>query len=183
MRQSSAATSLSLIGATTIITVLTAGMCFSQDKAATGAPPKRDLSDYEKAGPFDLSLWARDRAKTEAVIREWIWHHWKEKRLAHLVFNAQSIEGEPSKSLYYVEPDGAGGWRVSVRIERHLSDRRGSGRRWFEAVEFDAFALEPVEPRNSGLVPYKPIGESEDVSPQRYRLLLKDKKGKILQEL
>lgn len=144
----------------------------------------RDLSFYDKAGPYTigLKLDAQARAKIEAEIREFLWNHWHYRQLGHLVATQYSKEGEPSTSFYFVEPDEKGVWRIAVKIDRTLNDRRDSKGPHRESIEYDAYSVERIEVPKNGLTHRVVIPEKETRSSLLYRLVLKDKEGNLLLE-
>lgn len=145
----------------------------------------RDLSRYEKAGPYtiELKLDAQARAKLEADIREFLWNHWQQRRLGHVMVTQYSKEGEPSTSSYLVEPDEKGVWHIAVKTDRTLIDRGGVKSQRRESVEYAAYSVERIEVPKDGLTPSVVIPEGETRTPQSYRLALKDEKGKALTEI
>lgn len=145
----------------------------------------RDLSLYEKVGPYNLELTidAQARASKEAEIREFLWNHWQQRRLGQATVTRYSREGEPSTSSYFVEPDENGIWYIAVKIDRTLVDRGGSKGQHQESVEYDAYFVERIEVPKDGLTARVPIPAAETRSPQSYLLALKDKSGKALSEI
>src|SRR2546426_888613 len=98
----------------------------------------RDLSLYEKIGPYTLELTidAQARASKEAEIREFLWNHWQRRRLGQVAVTRYSREGEPSTSAYFVEPDEKGIWHIAVKIDRTLVDRGDSKGQHQGSVEY-----------------------------------------------
>ena len=145
----------------------------------------RDLRSYEKAGPFNiaLNLDAQPRIKLEAKVREFVWEHWRKRRLGYVTFTKFSKEGEPSTSHLFVEPDEEGVWCVAIKIDRVVVERRGSKRRHGSSTEYIAYAVERIEVPTSGLDEPILIPEADLKKPDLYRLVLKDKDGKALSRL
>jgi hypothetical protein len=145
----------------------------------------RDLSRYEKAGPYtmELKLDAKARAKLESDIREFLWNHWQQRRPGQVTITRYSREGEPSTSSYFVEPDEKGVWHIAVKIDRTLVDRGGSTGQHQESVEYDAYSVERIEVPHDGLKPRIVIPRDEMRAPQSYRLVFKDFEGKFLAEI
>jgi hypothetical protein len=145
----------------------------------------RNLSLYEKAGPYNLELMldAQVRASKEAAVREFLWDHWQQRRLGQVTVTRYSREGEPSASFYFVEPDERGIWRIAVEIDRTLVDRGGSKNQRHESVEYEAYSVERIEVPKDGLTQRVVIPEAEMRSPESYRLALKDQEGKSLTEI
>jgi hypothetical protein len=145
----------------------------------------RDLSRYDKAGPYiiELDLDAQSRANVEAEVREFPWNHWHRHRLGHVAVTHYSKEGEPNTSSYYVEPDAIGAWIIAVKIDRMLVGRGGSKSQRYETVEYDAYFVERIEVPKDGLTQRVVIPEVETRSSTAYRLVLRDKERKPLAEI
>jgi hypothetical protein len=84
---------------------------------------KRKLDDYERLGPLchELIRYGADQ-DIERRVKDFIWQHWKEKRRGFVIVTFHSIEGEPSTSFMFIEPDAKGRWHVDTKIERKLFD-------------------------------------------------------------
>lgn len=145
----------------------------------------RDLSGYEKAGPYtiELNLDAPARANIEAEVREFLWNHWQQRRLGYVRVTLFSKEGEPSASSYFVEPDEKSAWRIAVKIDRTMVNRGDSKSQRHESVEYGAYFVERIEVPKDGLTHRAVLPDGERRSPQSYRLALKDEKGKSLTEI
>ena len=168
----------------TLVLLAVSGCLLSADGAQRERPMRRDLSRYDKAGPYvvDLKVGADARSKIEAQVREFLWDHWRRRRLGHLASKGYSKEGEPSTSSYFIEPDQAGIWHISVTIERTRFARGGAKGEWQERHEYCAYSLERIEVPNDGLTPRIPIPDGESRPPGEYRLVLKDSGGKTINE-
>src|SRR5437868_2543359 len=70
---------------------------------------KRKLEDYEKLGPLchELIRYGPEQ-DIERQVKDFIWQHWKEKRRGLVIVTFHSIEGEPSTSFMFIEPDDKG---------------------------------------------------------------------------
>jgi hypothetical protein len=149
----------------------------------------RDLTLYEKAGPYHIRPLARDVEAVKAEIREFLWQHWHEHRRGHLVVVSHSKEGEPSTASYFIEPYKNNNWNITVKIDRvrygrrPTSDPAYTGEKIRETVEYAANFVERIEIPSNGLVRRVVIPKEEPRSPQLYRLRLKDKNKKVLVEL
>lgn len=84
---------------------------------------KRRLDEYEKLGPLchELIHYGAEQ-DIERRVKDFIWQHWKEKRRGFVIVTFHSIEGEPSTSFMFIEPDAEGRWHVDTKIERRLFD-------------------------------------------------------------
>jgi hypothetical protein len=144
----------------------------------------RDLSRYNQAGPYsiELKLDTQTRNKIEAEIREFLWNHWRQHVLGYIVATWHSKEGEPSTSSYFIEPSEKGTWRIVIQINRMLIGG-GSKSQYHDSVEYEAYSVERVEVPKDGLSQRVTISEKEVRSPQTYRLVLKDERGKVLAEI
>lgn len=145
---------------------------------------RRDLSLYEKAEPYTLEIMLdrQTRATKEGEIREFLWNHWRQRRLGQLTVTRFSREGEPTASSYFIEPDEKGVWRIAVRIDRTLVARGGLKGQRQESLEYSAYTVDRVEFPKSGLTP-RVLSRNQVRSPQSYRLALKDEKGETLPEI
>ena len=77
----------------------------------------RDLARYETRGPFILHervITADDRALIDAQMRDFLWSCWHQHRRCRLITLAFSMEGLPTRTTYFIEPDEKGIWRVVI---------------------------------------------------------------------
>lgn len=145
---------------------------------------KRDLSLYDKAGPFSLDVSASRevRRRTEAQAREFLWDHWHHRKRGYLTFTDHSIEGEPSTSSFFIEPDEKGAWRVSVTIRRTLFARGERKGKWQEHREYCSYSIGRIRIPTDGLTPRQTIPDNEKTPPQAYLLVFKDARGEVIAE-
>jgi hypothetical protein len=138
---------------------------------------QRDLNDYDKIS-FVVSA-TENPYPTIAKVRSFVWRHWTERTLGYAEMRLYSKEGEPSKSFIFIESDKTGAWRVAVRIERELHDRRlvGDPKRTGEIIRqtnsYEAHTVEQVKSK------YK----NASMSKKDFLLKFKDNNGNILAEL
>jgi hypothetical protein len=80
----------------------------------------RDLTHYDDGGAFDLVRPGRPytNANMRPKLREFLWEHWTQKHLAHVVVTVYTIEGDPTTYNLFVEPDRDQRWRVVAEYER-----------------------------------------------------------------
>jgi hypothetical protein len=144
----------------------------------------RNLFEYEKAGPFSMALKlnSKSRLRLEAEVRDFVWKHWRERRLGYVTFTKFSKEGESSKSDVFIEPDQEGSWRVAVRVERVVVDR-ASKRRQRSAIEYSAYSLERIDPGLRVNAEAIVIPDTAVKNSASYRLVLKNKDGTELTRL
>ena len=50
-------------------------------------------------------------------FREFVWQQWSKQRRTKVTATFYSIEGDPTTSTYYIEPDKSGGWHIFVESE------------------------------------------------------------------
>ncbi len=88
---------------------------------------------------------------TIAKIGDFIWLHWTERTKGYAEMTLYSKEGDQSKWFINIEPDEKGIWRVAMRIERKMHDRRfvGDSNRMGETIyqtyNYEAYAVEQVK--------------------------------------
>jgi len=143
---------------------------------------KRDLTHYDKAGPFTLDVLG-PRGKTEAQVREFLWDHWQRRRLGYLVFTDYSKEGEPTTLSFFVEPDENGEWHTSITWEGMRYARGGRKGKWHEHGEYSAYSLGRIQIPKDGLTPRIPISDDAKRPAGGYLLVFKDSGGKTIMEL
>jgi hypothetical protein len=165
-----------------IVLLLKANPMASADPPQTERP--RDLGRYETAGPYvlDVTLNGRDRDTINAVIRQFIWEHYRSHRLAYVEVTQYSKEGEPSISSYFVEAEKNGAWHLRVEIHRRLIDRRDTTQVHETIDRLDAFALQRVRVAGAGVVQV-PLADSEPIPSTGYRLKLLGKDRELLTEM
>lgn len=145
---------------------------------------KRDLSTYDKAGPYalKLSLAARTRNSMLSALREFIWDHWHNRKRGHVVTTFYSKEGEPITYSFFIEPDEKGSWHVTVEIDRLLTGRGGSKKKYSETDKFAAYTVERIEV-GGNYETIRTIPNDVTREPQSYKLRLIDEKGKVRTEV
>ena len=138
---------------------------------------QRNLNDYDKIS-FVVPV-SENPYPTITKVRDFVWRHWTERTLGYAEMTLYSKEGEPSKSFIFIEPDKTGAWRVAVRIERVLHDRRfiGDPKRTGEIIRqtnsYEAYTVEQAKPKD----------KSASRSKKNFLLRFKDKNGNILAKL
>jgi hypothetical protein len=147
----------------------------------------KNISRYDKLGPYEVPVGGKNLSAVEAEVCEFIWEHWTQHRLGYVIVTFHSIEGEPSTSQMFVEPDEAGLWHLSTRIERKLIDRRAFSDPKFKGTveqtdEYKAYEIERIEVPANGLSKRVVIPASVKRRLDSYLLRLKDKDGKEITE-
>jgi hypothetical protein len=170
------------------ITILV-GVLGLRDLATAGkleTSPERAMDRYERAGPYVLDARVRmtpDANLIEASIRDFVWRHWQYHRLGFLTVVTVSIEGLPNRSVYFIEPDWQGRWSISLQSTEKLLARPGSDEQPEEVETSVIYSVQRVEPSPDGVPSRKVIAGKEQRDAASYRLVLKDKQGKIIRYL
>jgi hypothetical protein len=142
---------------------------------SAGQKIRRDLASYDKAGPyeFDNELHPRDADKLLGELREFLWKHWRERRLALITATFYTIEGDPTKSRYFVESDAKGIWRVRVDSESTISALLPKGKRPRHVSTQDD-NVDRIEASSTSATNSVPIADAEVRLPQTYKLRLRN---------
>jgi hypothetical protein len=160
-----------------ILSFLAISVAFGQSSQTK----QRNLDGYNK---FSVNVpVSKNPYPSIAKVRDFIWIHWKERNLGYVEMTLRNKEGEPSTSYIFIEPDEVGVWRVAMRIERELHDRRlvGDPKRTGEIIRqthsYEAYLVDQVKSTKD-----KPVVNLKN-RRNDYLLRLKDKNGNILAEL
>lgn len=137
---------------------------------------KRDLTRYDKAGPYKVVHWRKDELRTQAEIRGFVWDHWQRRRRGWLTVTTYTKEGAAITSSYFVEPAGQGKWKVSVHRERE--EYYVGGGHALKSSDFDSYTLRRIERRSATGTTEVPIASEAAVSADAYELVLVDRDGK-----
>ncbi len=117
---------------------------------------------------------------TIAKVGDFIWQHWTERTKCYAEMTLYSKEGDPGKWFIRIEPDEKGLWRVAMRIDRKLHDRRHigdsnrTGETIYQTYNYEAYTVERIKLLTGKTNPKlnRQIGD-----PQ---LRFKDKNGKVI---
>jgi hypothetical protein len=148
------------------------------------AQTARDLTRYDDGGSFDFRWSAGPAAHAQMwpKLRDFLWEHWAQKRLARVVVTTASIEGDPTTYKLFVEPDRNQRWRVVAEYK--------SGCCWFYAMEkprkrkysfrkgvtvYDV--VERVQTSRNDLGTWSLIPEGDRREPDSYTLRLRQTAG------
>jgi hypothetical protein len=85
--------------------------------------PQRNLKDYKQGVNLDLKDEFIDSDKTNqqlAPARQFLWDLWKTQTRGYLRRTSYSREGNPAWCTFFVEPDSAGMWRVTLECKRSI---------------------------------------------------------------
>jgi hypothetical protein len=89
----------------------------------------RDLSRYKDGGAYDLN-WSRSGEEHEemrAKLRAFLWEHWSQRRRGRITATIYAIEGDPTTTAFYVEPNESGEWQVTTEYDSECC--------WFYSTE------------------------------------------------
>ena len=112
---------------------------------------------YVTFGPVCVGALGSRINEVKADAREFLWSHWRAHQRALAMLTTHCKEGDPSTSLYYVEPAATGEWQVRVVIEHLRVDRRrplsssGSVQAFRVRTSYVAPVLRRIEPPHDGL--------------------------------
>jgi hypothetical protein len=119
----------------------------------------------------------------QASARDFLWRHWLEHRLGQLVTVKFTPEGLPTRTTLYVEPDSAHRWRIVLEYRTALPGIKPDSNEHFEELTTKiASSIERAEVRPDGTASEKAIRPDDIRDAMSYRLILKDKDGKIVGE-
>lgn len=147
---------------------------------------KHDPAPYDKAGPYsvgnELSPPARSRVVGE--IRGFLWEHWKQRRVGRVTATFYTIEGDPTSSTFFIEPDTKGCWSIRVESVSTISALLPKGRRpRYETTKDSYDAVERIEAIGGSPATSTPIPEQDARQPQTYKLRLKNTRTNSVQIL
>jgi hypothetical protein len=149
-------------------------MLFGQSVLAQNAQ-QRDLTRYDNGGTFDLSwkVGPQVHERMRPKLRNFLWAHWSQKRLGHVVAILYSVEGEPITHHLFVEPDKDGRWHVVSEYESECCWFYAKEKRKRErGVEFYD-TVERIAQTKSGKGSWKIISEGTNRQPNTYWLHLR----------
>ena len=80
------------------------------------SPSRRDLTLYDRAGPFTITPALSKAARNAllAQIRSFLWEHWQQKRRGSLELNSPNAAGRPMTQHFFVEPDASNRWGITL---------------------------------------------------------------------
>jgi hypothetical protein len=150
---------------------------FMVQAKSIGQKIRRNLANYEQAGPYDFDneLHPRDADKLLGELRGFLWKRWRERRLALVTATFYTIEGDPTKSLYFIESDARGTWWVRIDSESTISVLLPKSKRpKHKSTHDDYDSIDRVEPTSTNAPKFIPIPDDEVRQPQTYRLRLRN---------
>lgn len=143
-----------------------------------GQETRRDLTTYDKAGPYTIDYEPPFRGdKYLGEIRSFLWEHWKEKRRGLVTATFYTIEGDPTTSCYFVEPDAKGAWHIRIDSESIISAMLPKGRKPRREISRDSYdEVDRIEKTSENAANPIVVAKQEVREPQTFRLRLRNKK-------
>jgi|HubBroStandDraft_2_1064218.scaffolds.fasta_scaffold46695_2 hypothetical protein len=150
--------------------ILAASVCYGgglfQDVDCGSAP-----ASIEKVPPvhvgYDSSIEERDAAL--GLVRAWIWANWQNRRAAERLVTSISVEGAETKTLITIDEDCTGVWHVVFKFDNY------AGREVQRTSRLDVYAISRVLRSSNVAIP-----EDQPLKSTQYRLILRDRDGKVL---
>lgn len=109
-----------------------------------------------------------------ATLRGFVWKHWRLRIPGQITLIGTTTEGAPYTATYRCQRNDAGSWCVFVQT-RAAPNEAGEQR----LSKYDACAVERVL-FPSGGKEARAIPDDAELAPSRYRLLLKDRDGRVV---
>jgi hypothetical protein len=132
----------------------------------------RDLALYDKAESYVTKPWeGKKYQEINTKIMQFVWEHWEENRLGYLVVTSYSIEGQPTTSSIFIEPNKENIWQVTVEIKRTIIRGKNKARKLYPETGLAVYDV--LERLNfSGEKPV--IIPKQQSPPEKYALRFKD---------
>ena len=142
----------------------------------------RDISRYKNGGAYNLN-WSRSGEELEEMrskVRAFLWEHWSQRRLGRITATIYTIEGDPTTTTFYVEPDKKGTWQVATEYESECcwfygregkERKRETGKGSFNIVERVVGGRD--EKSKEFQIEWSVIPEGEKRQPNTYALRLR----------
>jgi hypothetical protein len=173
--------SVRLVLIITCCSILQSGLTMQAKSSEQGV--RRDLAGYDQAGPYELNndLHPDDADKILGEIRGFLWEHWKGRHLGLVTATFFTIEGDPTKSRFFVEPDAKGCWLIRIDSESIISAHLPKGRKPRREITHDPYdEIERVEIASGSSLPSINVPAEAVRQPQTYRLRLRNSRTNSL---
>jgi hypothetical protein len=166
-----------------LATFATLLFAFAHLVARGDAAPKYDKAVFEQHRNGSQSEQAY--AKNARELRRFLWEHWLRRNRGEAKVNWSTVEGDGGTSIYRVEPDENGIWRVALQLEGSETDfaQEKSRHRSKHAEAYEVIRVKIPKDMDERAEPRVAIPGDAPLPPTKYCLLLKDKDGKVLGEL
>ena len=119
-------------------------------------------------------------------LRRFIWTHWLRRERGEAKVNWSTVEGDAGTSVYTVAPDEHGAWRIAIQLEGSERPMAPGETAHWRSEHWDAFMVQRVKrPKTfeERISPRVLITHNRPLAESEYLLNLKDKDGKLLEEL
>ena len=154
----------------------------SQDRVSLPKNSSRDLSLYEQWKAYDFSLSKVKTMRAERnEFREFLWQQWSKQRRTKVTATFYSVEGDPTTSTYYIEPDESGRWHIFVESESECcwtyamqKPKKQRERRRYSKTYNYLERVQEVQDKNGIFLKWKSIPVEKQLSPSSYMLRLKN---------
>src|SRR5436853_3649324 len=87
------------------------------NQTAIGKDTGQDVPKWDDGGTIEVKPFDGEASSSKTRLREFLWNHWHNHRFGQIGEVSASIEGAPSKTLYSIEPDERGTWRIVAQIQ------------------------------------------------------------------
>jgi len=135
----------------------------------------RDLKGYETIKYQYKSSQKDERRQVDSKMREFLWGHWHDRRLAVMSFKSYSTEGDSKITTFFVEPDNQGTWQICVDEQEEITDssnKHGVNKRNFIVSNLERVAVQNGHSRQ--------LDEGITASGDNYILIFKDERGDVI---
>jgi hypothetical protein len=120
-------------------------------------------------------------SRSYTKLRAFLWIHWRERAAGKIVLKGATTEGNPYRTTYLVHPDDKGIWRIAVESEGEYFDSFSEkSEHW--SKRYEAYSVERVVVQKREAASEIFVSDDARVATKAYRLVLKDRGGKIVQE-
>ena len=145
---------------------------------------RRNLKNYKEGPHLDLRDEHIDVDKTNhqlAPARQFLWELWKSQTRGYLRQTSYTIEGDPGWCTFFVEPDSAGKWFVTLECRTSVCPFISKKKcdRYLRTVETETYdSLERIDIRYDvySKNPLK-ISDHENRDPLNYRLIFRSSRS------
>lgn len=143
---------------------------------------KRDLSLYDKIGPFSMRL-GEINGPITSQLREFLWEHWLNKRLGYVQATRYSKEGDANSYSYFIEPGEDSIWHVVIIVTRTLNNRMNPGKKPHIFNKLIVLSIERFEFPQDNKSLNKPIDKLDRRKADSYYIILRDVKGEMISKI
>lgn len=163
--------------------VLVAGavtvMAFVIANGESEKAPSHDRHRYETGGIIQIDLTEGKKAVDGVVkLRDFLWRNWVLRKRAIIATIGRGIDSPMSKVLYSIEPNDRGVWQLVIE-----SLGRSPSTGTVKMERFIVYDLTRVEIVDDGYSDRTEIPDVANRRPESFHLILKEERGRVLEEL